>query len=444
MSILTKVVAALENVLGSDADELAEKHAVIVRQRKFTGRTLLQMLVMSILKKPNVQYQDMATTAAQLGVVVSEAAVKKRFNQRLVDFVRDSLGRAVQRVVAAEPVVTPLLNRFTAVFIGDSSTIPLPSSMAEQFPGCGGSHGSGSAALKIQVRWDLKTGELPLVLIEAGRASDAKSLIAQQKPLAGSLEIYDLGYFSLKRFKRLDEAKAYFVSRLQSGTSIMSAEDKTEIDLLEYLTSHKTQKVLDIPVLMGKREQVPCRMIAVQVPEEMANRRRQKAHQKARDSGRQASAKHLAMLDWSIYVTNLPADQLTWKEAVVLYRSRWQIELLFKLWKSHNKLEQQCPRASAEETMALLWAKLLAVLVQHWLILLSTWQDERRSLNKAAAALQDWISVLTVALRNHKQLTEQLKMLQTQLAQCGRISTRKNQLSHFQLLRNPELLDWAA
>ncbi len=143
-------------------------------------------------------------------------------------------------------------------------------------------------------------------------------------------------------------------------------------------------------------------------------------------------------------MTNLPADELTWKEAVVLYRSRWQIELLFKLWKSHNKLEHQCPRASTHETMAFLWAKLLAVLVQHWLILLSSWQDERRSLKKVATALQAWIGGLTVALNDHKQLTQQIKMLQTQLVQCGRISTRKNQLSHFQLLRNRELLDWAA
>ena len=31
-------------------------------------------------------------------------------------------------------------------------------------------------------------------------------------------------------------------------------------------------------------------------------------------------------------------ELLTWKEVVVLYRARWQKELLFKLWKSHNHL----------------------------------------------------------------------------------------------------------
>ena len=50
--------------------------------------------------------------------------------------------------------------------------------------------------------------------------------------------------------------------------------------------------------------------------------------------------------EWTIFVTNCPPEMLTWKEVVVLYRARWQIELLFKLWKSHNRLAQQEMNAS--------------------------------------------------------------------------------------------------
>ena len=42
------------------------------------------------------------------------------------------------RVLAASPQTVDLLNKFTSVRIGDSSTIALPDQLADQFPGCGG------------------------------------------------------------------------------------------------------------------------------------------------------------------------------------------------------------------------------------------------------------------------------------------------------------------
>jgi len=38
-------------------------------------------------------------------------------------------------------------------------------------------------------------------------------------------------------------------------------------------------------------------------------------------------------------ITTAPAYKLSFDEALVLYGARWQIELLFKLWKSHAKLD---------------------------------------------------------------------------------------------------------
>jgi IS4 transposase len=44
----------------------------------------------------------------------------------------------------------------------------------------------------------------------------------------------------------------------------------------------------------------------------------------------------LAWCDWTILATNAPVEKLTPKEATVLYRTRWQGELLFKRWKSQG------------------------------------------------------------------------------------------------------------
>lgn len=442
MSMVAKVVSVMESVLGPMVEEFAVQRNVIQRKRKFCGQSLLQMLVFTLLKKPDATFADMAFTAAQLGVDVSAMAVEKRFTQPLVNFLRDVLSLAVQQIVAAEPVSVALLDRFTAVFIGDSSSIALPDELQGEFPGCGGTEGSCLAALKIQVRWDLKTGELPQILIEVGKASDAKSPIVQQEVAAGSLEIFDLGYFSLDRFRRLGAGRASYISRLQHGTTVLD-ENGPVLNLRHFL-SQTVGNLVDMPVLLGVKERLPSRLIAVRVPEEVAARRRQKASEKASKHGRTPSAEYLELLCWSLFVTNLSAEQLTWKEAVVLYRARWQIELLFKLWKSHNRLAHHRPGATAVEAMAVLWAKMLGALLQHWLLLTTSWPDDRRSLLNAARALRDWITPIIAALNDHDQLFRTVAQVQTHLAHAARIQSRKKNPSHFQLIRNPELLSWKA
>ena len=443
MSMVAKVASLLEKVLGVQTEELAGKHGVIQRKRKFTGQSLLRMLVVTLLKKPDATYADWALTAAQMGIVVSATAVEKRFTQRLVDFLREALNVALGQMLAAEEVSTKLLDRFTGVFMGDSSSIRLPDEMQSEFPGCGGTEGSCAAALKLQVRWDLKTGALPQVLIEIGKASDAKSPIAHQEPLPGALEIFDLGYFSVERFRRLQEAKAFFISRLQHGTAVFDRDGK-EISLRTFLPANAVGGVVDVAVQLGQRDRLECRLIAVRVPEEMANRRRQKARDKARKRGSELSPEYSELLGWSLFVTNASNELLTWKEIVVLYRARWQIELLFKLWKSHNQLACQRSGATALESLAVLWAKLIGVMLQHWLLLTTVWPDERRSLFKAARALRDWIVTLLLALDNRQQLENTLTQLQTHLKCVAKIQSRRKNPSHFQLLNDPSLLNWNA
>ena len=142
------------------------------------------------------------------------------------------------------------------------------------------------------------------------------------------------------------------------------------------------------------------------------------------------------MLGWSLFVTNCPADELTWRAVVVLYRARWQIELLFKLWKSHNGLARCRAEASALERLAVFYAKLLGVLVQHWLLLATAWQRPGRSLAKAARLLR--------ALDDAAALAAVLRRLQRLIEKLAHVKARQKDPSHAQLLDDPELLDWLA
>ena len=73
------------------------------------------------------------------------------------------------------------------------------------------------------------------------------------------------------------------------------------------------QRPVDIPVLLGVKDRLRCRLIAVRVPQEVAARRRQEAREKASKHGRAASRDYLRWQDWTIFVTDCDAGRLSWR-----------------------------------------------------------------------------------------------------------------------------------
>jgi hypothetical protein len=393
--------------------------------------------------RPAAKNRDFQAMAAKAGVHVTEEAIDHRFSDELVSFLEAVLQQAVSQALAGQASTAALLQKFSDVRIGDSTTLTLPDEFAERFPSCGGSENAALAAMKIQVLWSLLRGQLLGWQITSGRASDAKSEIAEALPPAGSLSVFDLGYFSLERFRRAGEADAYWISRLQHGTKVFDAAGKS-LDLPAFLREHGGNGLLDIAILLGEKDRIACRLIAVRVPEEVAARRRQRVRENARDHGREPSQEYLELQGWTIFVMNCGEELLTWKEVVVLYRARWQIELLFKLWKSHNHVAELEAGASPQRQLAVLYAKLIGVVVQHWILLSAAWHDVRRSLRKAAAIVRDWIVLLLAVLDDDERLRDLLGQLAAAVAKTARITRRRKRPSLFQLLENPELLDYTA
>lgn len=439
MDIVSQVTSLLQGLLSESMDALARETGCVQRERKFSGSTLLSTLVLTVLQNPQARLQDYQIKAAQLGVPVTEQAIAQRFTPALLKFLEAALQRVLQHTLYAQPPTIELLDRFSQVVIGDSTTVRLPNAYAKRFPGCGGSHGGGKAVLKIQVLWDLRQGRLQM-LLEPGRASDAKSPITEIPLSAGSLSVFDLGYFSLERFARVEQAQRYWLSRLQHGTTVCDAAG-TPVELREFLGQHAKRGIVDVDVQLGA-ERLPCRLVAVRVPPEVAARRRQKLREKARDRGRTPSREYLELQGWTIYVSNCPAALLQWKEVVVLYRARWQIERLFKLWKSYNHLADCDATASAVEQLAGVYVKLIAVIIQHGILLMSVWLDGRRSLWRAAKSLRHWIDQLIAVLDDAAKLRCVLNRHRESLANQARVNHRRKHPSCFQLLDNPELLEY--
>jgi hypothetical protein len=421
------------------AEDVAKRSPVILRRRKFTTATLAKTFVFGFLNHPRASDEELAQTAGLFGVHVTTQALEQRSTPRLAAFLEALFRQATGHVIGAQKALAPILERFPAVYLLDSTSESLPDAQRDRFPGCGGSHGGGRAAMKLQTLWDLRSGALRAVQVEAGRDCDYKTSLQAATLAPGALRIADLGYFDTAVLRDMGRAGVYFLSRLQFGTSVFTPRGRSP-RLLDWL-ARQPGTFVDRRVCVGAERKVPCRIIAWRLPEEQANRRRQKLIAEARrKDGRTPSEERLAWCDWTILVTNVPAGLLTPQEAAILYRARWQVELLFKRWKSLG-LIAELVGSTAVRQMVRVWSRLLAVMVQHWVMLSTAWGDARCSLVKVWKAIQGRARLLARALDDPARLAYELEQLRDTLETTAK-QNKHRRASTFELLNDPEQLDY--
>lgn len=430
MSSIAQIAQAMHTVLIEQATTAASIYGFVQRQRRISGAQFVQILVGSLLAHPEASYETMVGVAADLGVSISPQGLAERFDERALACLKHVLAATMQHTFRTQPAVLPLLDRFVAVEVQDSTTIALPDTLAEQFAGCGGSHGRVAAALKAQFRWELRTGRLDGPLLQQGRASD-RALDFVQRAVPGTLRLRDLGYWHLDDLAQDARDGRLWLMRLKPGTALYSLAGQ-RYDLLELL-AEQDHNLVDLAVQLGVKQRLNCRLLARRLSEQEADKRLRQLERTAKRKGRPLSGLTRALSEWELLVTNVEVEQLSVSEAFVLRRVRWQIELLFKLWKQHGKLDesrrQQGPRVLIE-----LYAKFIALLIQHWLLLAGCWQQADRSLVKAARVVRAWAERIVRALTDRQRLEALLSELMAALGRAGRQTRRKKQAATWQLL----------
>jgi hypothetical protein len=335
---------------------------------------------------------------------------------------------------ATEEAAAPasLLGRFRGVYIDDTTSIRLPLALAELFPGCGGSAGP-SAALKVPLRLELCHGGLAVGDLQAGRARELGGSLPHAPLPAGSLRLADLGYYSLQALQEYDRQGVYLLSRLPARTALFDAQGR-RWKLHEFLQTQRAGPI-DSSVQVGTRTPVPLRLLAWRVPEAVAAVRRRRLQQKAQKSGRPSSAAQRVLAGWQVLVTNAPVAGLSLLEACVLARLRWQVELLFKLWKSAGRLDETAAQKPYRVLCELL-AKLLGLVVQHW-ALLTAGPALRQSQPRAAKRVRAAAEALAAALGEVAALVGVLAELQRRLQRLAGKQKRRGKPAAFQLVENP-------
>lgn len=431
MTMIEHVATALQEVLTWTAQQLGRETKFVQRESKLGGAHFTQTLVFTYLANPDATLDELAQTAAALGVAITPEGLTQRFNEQAATLLQRVLAAGVTQVLAADPLAIPLLEHFPAVYLEDSTVIALPDALQALWPGCGTAT-DGSAALKINLRLDLCTGLLAGLTLHAGRVNDRQAAEPLTTVPAGALFLADLGYFSLERLATLAQQDAYFFSRLQVQTAVFAGDGQRWDDLAALLDAQATARV-DLPVTLGVQQRLPARLLAVRVPQEVADQRRRRLRAEAKRKGQSVSARRLALAAWTIFVTNAPAQVVTLEAGLVLGRARWQIELLFKLWKSHGRIDES-RSTKPWRVLGDVYAKLLAMIVQHWIMLIDLWGYPDRSLVKAAKTVAKYALQLATGLWHHARTQETLDII-TRCLQAGcRLERRKQHPNTYQLL----------
>jgi len=430
MPSIPQIASALQTVLISAAEQAAQATGCLYRRRRFDGARLVQTLVAAWLAHPDATYETMVGVAADFGISITPQSLCERFTPALAACLAQVLGVAVQQVMAADPATLPLLDRFVAVEIQDSTIITLPDALASEFQGCGGSRGRVAAACKAQFRWELRSGQLDGPILQDGRASD-RALSFRVRARAGTLRLRDLGYWHLDDLAQDDRDGRLFLTRLKPGTALFLS-DGQRVELAELLASTSADE-LDLALEIGVQQRLSCRLVARRLAQDVAEQRRRQAERTAKRKGRSLSATTLALCSWDVCVTNVPAERLSAAEAWILLRVRWQIELLFKLWKQHGKLDSS-RGTQPYRVLCELYAKLIGLLIQHWILLAGCWQQADRSLVKAARRVRAWAERVFRTLCERERLEQLLGDLLAAVGRAGRQTRRKTTLGTWQLL----------
>lgn len=467
MSTVSQVSQTMQWVL-NDFPRLIERKTGFVQRStaKLDGATFVRGLVLAWMAMPGASYSQLRSSLATLGANVKNQAVEQRFGEASVKLFKEVLQEAIKQVICHEGEVPELFSRFNGVYTQDGSIVTLPASMQEQYPGCGGSTAeAGLSSMRLEVRWDLSHGGMSGPWITAGREAEHEGASREEHLPEGSLFVGDSKYFSLASMRTRGKAGGFWLVPAKADLHFYDPQG-IRTDLVSYLNLHKDEKVVDVQIQAGLRDRLPSRLIAIHLNQDEGNRqeRRMKARTviyqrasskgvqrhgpkaskkpksgKSREKTKKTSKTRLKIADWIILLTNVPEERLSAKEALVIMRCRWQIELLWKLWKQHGKIDAWRSENPAR-IQTEIYAKIIGLLIQHWTTVLGCWEDPARSLRKAQQVTQWGACVLGFALMGELSLSRVISIITSAMGKGCHIDSRRKKPNTYQLVRNPKLI----
>lgn len=282
--------------------------------------------------------------------------------------------------------------------------------------------GATAAALKIPTLIDLVRGSLQADLVPA-RQHDSATRLANLDLPAGSVVVEDSGYLNSERMQHRCAQGVHTIVSYRSDLVVFDEQGRC-LDLLFWLHQHPGQGADRRVLWQGGW----YRLVAIPRSPEIIKRKRQGIRATARNHGRQPTPQSLALAAWHRILTTIPEEVATTDQIATLMRLRWQIELVFKLWKDQGKLDET-RGWKPERIETEFYAKLPGLLIQHWLVLTVGWHWVERSMVKIGQAIREAIRAFCLVWQEREHLAWFCTRLTRTIEKTARITSHCHQES---------------
>jgi hypothetical protein len=310
------------------------------RAQKITAYNFVAAFLLQCSKGVNTFSEWAGQITLLSGKPLTKQGLWERIHQGSATFARDLLRQLLLRRAFLKRK-NQLFSAFKRVVLQDSTTLKLPDNLRDLFPG-NRSKGVQKAVARIQSMIEIKKMQFLDFVLGAYTQNDqgaGASILEVVKK--GDLLIRDLGYFSLPVLEKLPEKQVDFLSRLKYGVRLYDGLDR-EIDCRQLL---KKGKKADGRVYVGVEHQVWVRLVMIPLPKKQVAERVRRA-KKDRDKRLNHNRAYYQWISYNIFITTVGEEVWSTTEVAQAYGVRWQIEIIFKSWKScfhlQHLLHEQC------------------------------------------------------------------------------------------------------
>jgi hypothetical protein len=412
------------------------------RKSDFTPAMFFDMLLYCASMIENLSLsQACSNVKKHYGLTIAKQSIDGRYTKEAVLFVKEVLKELLEKQMSK--VFCPdLFSKFNHVRIKDSTKFLVADHLSEHFKGCGGSAGTSQACVCIQYEYDLRSGKILDLNVTDGTRNDSTDASETKGNIhKNDLVLRDLGYFNLSVLTGFADQEAFFVSRLNTSVLVFEAETQKRIGFKELYGQMCKQQLTQCEkqVLVGKQAQAKLRLVIEIVPEQVYEERIRKINKKNKENGWTTSEDYKARSRFNLFITNVLEEDLSIKEVMMLYRLRWQIELMFKNWKSVCKVDK-IPSVKYERFACLLFAKLILIMLSMQIISNLQAHNFKRqrmllSENKCFKTLRESFSILRGIWKERRKRSEKkLKELTSQFSSNHWKEKRKNKVSSIEII----------